>query len=418
MDQTSSPTQADKITLSEYVKALKDRGFCKFDNVSSNGTRLINRFNNSILPLSYIDNDFKSWLYQNKKKCDYCNLYYILHTLPHVVGTKFVPNGAPIFREEKTGCNYINTYTSYEPTTTSKDVSPLFLEYLERLIPDSSERHIFVQWLSHIFQKPEERPSWHIMLTSDVGTGKGFFVESILNPLLRHTSVVPSFQNVLGKFSTILEDNLLVLLDDPSQGSDDTQTKLKSMLSEERAYTERKGLQGSMVKTSTRFILASNDARPLHLEANERRWWSPAPLIHKFDKSETQTFIKSLADWLALDGSLCKVYNWFMAYSLEGFNPKHIDQSANLKEMIGMSVNVHAKFLEHYIKEHTVFTHAELMNAFDSEEVQRPGSRQVPHLLREAGYVNGRPRIDGKQTSLCHPVSMSLPEIRAAYKPF
>src|SRR5471030_1378270 len=134
--QTTSPSQADKITLSDYVKAFKERGFCKIDNVARNGTRLINRFNNCIFPLSYIDNDFKNWLHINKKKCEYYNQSYILYTLPHVVGTKFVPNGTPIFREQKTGCNYINTYSRYDPVSASAEVSPIFFEYLDRLVPD------------------------------------------------------------------------------------------------------------------------------------------------------------------------------------------------------------------------------------------------------------------------------------------
>lgn len=411
-EQTTSPSPADKITLADYVKTFKDRGFCKIDNGSSNATRLINRFNNSILPLSYIDNDFKGWLHANKKKCEYYSQSYIICTLPHVVGIKFVPNGAPIYREKKTGCNYINTYAIYEPSSAGTEVSPLFLEYLERLVPDPIERHIFIQWLAHIFQKPEERPSWHIMLTSEPGTGKGFLVQSILDPLLKHTSVVPSFQNILGKFSTILEDNLLVLLDDPSQGSDDTQTRLKSMLSEERAYTERKNLQAGMVQTYTRFILASNEARPLRLDANERRWWSPAPLVHKFDKAETQSFIKSLANWLALDGSLCKVFNWFMAYSLDGFNPKHIDQSTNLLSMIDASENIYARFLKEYINEYPVFTVAQINIAFENEGIGKPNPHQLPHLLSELGYKNKKIRLEHGQKNFCIPKNMPISEVK------
>lgn len=80
-----------------------------------------------------------------------------------------------------------------------------------------------------------------------------------------------------------------------------------------------------------------------------------------------------------------------------------------------MSTNVHAEFLNDYISEHIVFTHAELMDAFDNEKINRPGSRQVPHLLRDAGYINKRPRINGKPTSLCHPIDMQLREINEAY---
>lgn len=405
----------NKATLIEYSKSLKERGFCKIDNSSSNTTQLYNCFNGTTLPLSYINNDMTDWLRSNDKVCDERNLPYIISTLPHVIGTKFVPKGLPIYKEPKTGCNFVNTYKFYEPSIDSKQVSPLFLEYLIRLIPDDAERHIFVQWIAHTFQRPNERPSWHILLTSDVGTGKGFLIESILHPLLHHTSVVNSFQKVLGQFSTVLEDNLLVLLDDPAAGSDDTQTKLKSMLSEERAYTERKGLQGGMTNTYTRFILASNDSRPLRLDANERRWWSPAPLVHRFNKEETQSFIKELADWLAQDGSLDKVYNWFMDYSLDGFNPKYIAQSANLLQMIGLSENIYTKFLKEWTIDNKVFTTKDVNNAFDSEALGKPNPHQLPHLLRELGFENKKVRFDTGSKSVYYPIGMELYEVKQRY---
>lgn len=411
-----APSDEEKNVIGEYVTNLKNRGFCKLDDAASNQTRLYNRINGKTLPTSFIANDFDRWLFKQKKNCSFKSLSYITYTLPHVIGSKFVPIDEPFVTEPYTDCMYVNTYRKYSASAYQSALSPLFLEYLERLVPDHVERHIFTQWLAHIFQRPSERPSWHILLTSDVGTGKGFLLEAVLHPLLHHTSVVNSFSKIMGQFSTMLEDNLLVLLDDPAQGSDDTQTKLKSLLSEERAYTERKGHQGGMVKTYTRFILASNDARPLFLDATERRWWSPAPLTHKVNKKETQQFIQELAKWLEKPGSLCAVYNWFMAYELEDFNPKHVDQSRNLINMIGLSKNIHAEFIKHYIEENLVFTNSDLMLAFDGEQIMRPNSRQVPHLLREAGYMNGRPRIDGKLTKLCHPVNMELEEIRNAYE--
>lgn len=410
----NKPTTADKLIVAEYVAHLKTRGFCKLDDSTSNYTRLYNRFNNRVLPLSFIDNDFHTWLFNNKKKCFPYSTSYIIFTLPHVVGSKFKPVDSPYIVEAETVCKYVNTYRKYKPTTHSKDVSPLFLEYLERLVPDTAERHIFNQWVSHCFQRPEQRPSWHILLTSEPGTGKGFLLQEILRPLLLHTSVVSSYSKVMGKFSNVLEDQLLVLLDDCKAKSDDTQTQLKSILSEERAYCEKKGLQGGMVDTYTRFILASNELRPLYMDETDRRWWSPARLLHRVDAEETQRFIQSLADWLALDGSLCAVYSWFMAYDLTGFNHKHIDQSANLKTMIGMSQNVHLQFLVDFIAEtgNEVFTNADLMKAYTDAEMQRPASKQVPHLLREVKYESTSPRINGKQQRLCHPIGMSLDKIR------
>lgn len=413
---SNKPSAQDKAVIAEYVEDLKKRGFCKIDDASSMQTRLLNRINGKLFPTSFIENDFYSWLHRTRKECDCFSTSYILRTLRHVVGTKFVPKVHPFITEPETGCTFVNTYKPYTATTDSPDVSPLFLEYLERLVPKADERHVFVQWLAHLFQHPEERPSWHIMLTSEPGTGKGFLVQEVLHPLLRHTSVVADYSKVMGRFSNVLEDNLLVLLDDCKARSEATQTQLKSLLSEERTYTERKGLQGGMVDTYVRFILASNEHRPLTLEASERRWFVPARLVHRESKDETQAFIQSLANWLAIPGSLCKVFNFFKSYSLEGFHHKRVPHSDGLLAIVGMSKNPYSDFLESFAAENTVFTYADLNEALKAEGLTKPSDRHMVHLLREVGYEKSQPRIDGKLRRLYHPSGMSLEEIRAACK--
>lgn len=415
VEAANKPSDQDKTVIAEYVQDLKRRGFCKIDDASSNQTRLFNRFNQRVLPPSFIENDFSAWLYMNRKRCEFRSITYILYTLQHVIGSKFVPRDIAFVTESDTKCSFVNTYKPYRPTTDSADVSPLFLEFLERLVPAAGERHIFVQWLAHIFQRPEQRPSWHILLTSEPGTGKGFLVQDVLHPLLHHTSVVADYSKVMGRFSNVLEDGLLVLLDDCKARSESTQTQLKSLLSEERTYCEKKQLQGGMVDTYTRFVLASNEHKPLTLEASERRWFVPARLMHKEDRHETQTFIASLAAWLGLPGSLCKVYNFFMSYPLEGFNHKCVPNSEGLIAIVGMSKNPYGAFLEDFIAENTVFAYASLVAALKEEGLTKPSDRHMVHLLREVGYEKSQPRIDGKLKRLFHPIGMSLDEIRAAY---
>ena len=410
----SGPSAEEKTVLAAYVQDLKARGFCKLDSAASDKTQLYNRFDGQSLPLSFIGNDFNSWLYRNKKACDFFEAGYSLKTLRHVVGSKFIPIRSPYYVDPDTRCTWINVYRAYAPTTDSAEVSPLLLEYLERLAPDPAERKVMVQWIAHLFQRPGERPSWHLMLPSDTGTGKGFLVEEILHPLLHHTSVVSSFSKITGQFSTLVEDNLLVLLDDCKAKSDSVQTQLKSLLSEERQYVERKKLQGKMVRTYARFILASNEAKPLHLDESERRWFVLKYLAHKVDRAETQQFIKDLANWLELPGSLCKVYNYFQTRDLTDFNHKNPPITDSLRAIVEMGRCAYAVFFKEYTADRKLFTKAELVAALRAEEMSKPSDQHLPHLIRDAGYVRSRPFVNSKQHGgIYHPVGMPLAEIRA-----
>lgn len=410
-------SEQDTKIFQAFQKHLEKGEYYKLYDATSNLPRITSRLDlSNPLPLCWLEGFFNDWAIETgRSPSKKPSASYLSSPLLSVVGSKFLPNG-PLLIQAKNSCHkYINKYEKYQPTHDKADVSPIFLAYMKRLVPDEDEHHLFMQWLAHIFQMPQERPSWHVMLSSEPGVGKGFLVESILHPLLTHTSVVSSFTKVLSQFSTIIEENLVCLLDDCKAKTEDTQTKLKSLLSEARAYCEHKGKQGGMVNTYTRFILASNEDKPLFLDETERRWWVPAPLKHMENLEETQAFIKTLDKWIDLPGSLCAVYNYFMQYDLSTFNYKYVAQSETLKAIIGLSKNVHAQFLADYILDNKVFTFTELMTAFDTVKLQRPTPAHFAHLLSEAKYVNKRPRIEGKETSLCHPKDIALEGIRSAY---
>jgi len=394
----------------KFVEQMIKDGFVWMSNEKFTQTRLYNKFSGS-----YPANDFVHLEYAR-----YCKLKkvdkednisaYVKASLPLVTGTIFRPNGAEIIHEY--GSNWINTYRQRERQKSQCDIS-LFHEYLERLWSDESDRHTCVSWLAHMFQQPEKRPSWHLMLISDVGTGKGFLVSEILSKLLcGQSAVVSSYERVIGKFSTLLAQNMLVLLDDPKTNSEHTMTQLKSVLSEERAFVERKGMEGAMVRTYTRFILASNEARPLRLDDNERRWYVPKRLEHRVDKAETQKFIEKLSAKLDVPGFLEAIYEWLMEYDISDFNYKHVDQSDTLKAIIGLSGNFLDGAYDDFLEERQVFSLREIKSYFDEEQLNLPSDRAIGFALGERGFESKPLKIPGGKSRFWVRKGLSTAEAR------
>ncbi|NKI72353.1 hypothetical protein GN109_23280 [Collimonas pratensis] len=369
-----------------FSKEKAAEGWCFLASSKYTTLRLHNRFSGSTPPDNVACDMFRKW----DKSCSSADglVPYLKIALPLVAGDIFRPRGESYVTSY--GSTWCNTYRSFQPKTEDRDVSPLFLEFLERLFPDDDERHICTQWLAHMVQKPEQRPSWHLMLTSDSGTGKGFLYGEILSKLLIHTVSIPTYSRLTAQFSTILEDNILCHLDDPKIGNDQMMTRIKSILSEETALIEHKGLETKTVPTFTRFVLSSNNDRPLRLDENDRRWYAPTKLMHRKDKEETQAFIIKLAAWLALPDSLSKVYNWFMHYPLTGFNHKHIHQSAQLKIMINLSAGAHDDFYASFLAEHPVFRYIDLTTAMKDEGYTKPSDAGIRRTLDESGYVQAQ----------------------------
>jgi hypothetical protein len=409
-------TPAEKATYAEYVANLKNRGFCKIDDSVSNQTRLFNRFTGETFFASFLQNDFDRWCDANSKKIAYPGSAYIMRTLVHVVGHKFDPVGGIYSTDAQSGLRYVNICKKFVPASTSAEVSPLWLEFWERLIADPVQRHHALQWFAHTFQKPWERPSYHLMWPSDPGTGKGYLLECVLQPLLLHTEIAASYDKVMNRFSTMLESSLVVLLDDCKTSSDATQTKLKSILSEERQHVEKKQMQGKMVRSYTRFILASNEARPLYLDPDERRWLVFDKLVHRVDGDETQEFIARLDAWLKNPGALDAVFNWFMVYDLTGFNHKRAPESQALKAMVALSTNPHEDFAAGFITDNVVFTLADLQDAFVADGLSKAKPAHVPHIMRKLGYTKAQIQIDGIRRTHYFPMSANPDQVQGLCK--
>ncbi|HMY01566.1 MAG TPA: DUF5906 domain-containing protein, partial [Agitococcus sp.] len=254
-----------------------------------------------------------------KPKCSLDDFKYDLRfKLPTVAGTLFSPCNTAIVSYGNT--HYLNTFKPYAPTTNNQqqaDLTPLNA-FFERLFPIAEERGIVLNWVAHLIQRPYEKPSFHLMLTGETGVGKGSLCNALIAPLINNQLVsINSYSQLTGRFSDLLADNMLIVLDDCRRGSHNTATQLKSLLTEKRVFVERKGLQGKMVNTYSRFILNSNDKLPIPIEHNDRRWYIPQYMNHVVDRRETQVFISSFVKWL--ESNIDCVYWYFMARDISSF---------------------------------------------------------------------------------------------------
>lgn len=350
-------------TVPEEVKSLiatlKEGGFFKlYDN---NKDALVYHLpSNTTQPIRLIHD-----LYiEHTKDGEYKHVEYVIASLDKISGFNFEPKGVQL---KKYGLlNKLNTYKQYQPSSLSSDC-PLFVELIERLIPNDSECHTFTQWLAHMIQRPAERPSWAVMLTSDQGTGKGVLFHQFINPLVSGQAVQCSnYTQFLGSHSTALSNNLFVMLDDTKSKSDTLITELKSKISEPEILVNPKYLQPYKQKVYARILLASNERRPIKLGAEDtRRWFAPAYIEHKESPEETQAFISSLLKWLDTDSSaLDKVYNYLNEYNLDDFNAGFIQKTEALDLMVEMSVSAKESEVKKWLDENKVFKVEDLQSAF------------------------------------------------------
>lgn len=421
------PTLAARAVIERYQAALGAGRYFKLYNAQSPFVRLISGDNHTDpLPLSFLADDFAQFCRETGTKIlsPMPSAAYLAFPLQIVTGTTFRPNGSPIVQARRSRHRYVNTFQTFEPLHAAIDLSPDFHAFLACLLPDPVERRTFIQYCAHMFQHPEIRPSWHIMLLSETGTGKGYLFADILSPLLcMQTMLVKRYAELTGRFANAMQGTILVQLDDCKSKREDVQTQLKSLMTEPRVLVEEKGLAAGMVATYTRMFLASNELVPLDLNDTERRWWIPARLGYSngltgdAGRKDRKQLIQRLSDWLKLDGAMEAVYEFFMSYDLEGFDPKSAPMTDTLRDQIAKSVTVEQSFATDYLADHPtkVLKSEDLSTAFSAAGMSKPSNQAIGKLFDGCGYRQDFLTVAGKKTRWWFPVSMLKTEAEASF---
>ncbi|HEX4502349.1 MAG TPA: primase-helicase family protein [Scandinavium sp.] len=306
----------------------------------------------------------------------------LLVEVPFIMVQDFNP-AKPCGIDQNGTLNMFRTWRSDKPP--AADLT-LWHEYLTRIFPDQTDRDTVSAYMAHMFQHPEQRPSWHIVIPSDTGTGKGFLFNQILSPLLMHqTTLYSNYGTLMGVHNDAMARTILILFDDPPPAKHNMADRLKSIQTEPMIEINRKYEQPRKVATYTRFFTFSNSESPIEVEANDRRHYCTHYIRHRVNREETAEFIARLADWLAV-GGLEAVHAWLMAYPLESFNPYRPPFSVALERMKQASISEEQNEAEIFTGENPAFA----FQAFHDACPSFPRAQDASQWLRDNGYMSAR----------------------------
>lgn len=138
---------------------------------------------------------------------------------------------------------------------------------------DQSLFEYLIGYLAHMVQVPEEKPGVMIVLLGGQGTGKGVFF-SLLRAIWPITTLqVAKIDQVVGKFTSALERNYIICMDEALFAGDRAAIdNLKSIVTEQYLHIEQKFQPSRTIESVHRLFAASNHDHFAHVESDDRRF--------------------------------------------------------------------------------------------------------------------------------------------------
>ncbi|GAB2872169.1 hypothetical protein GCM10027277_46780 [Pseudoduganella ginsengisoli] len=431
--QPKPATQRTKThdSIVRYRTELKSKGYCKLFNKNSDRAQFVNpRTYDNPRPAAWAGEDFLNYCHENDLEVpgNY-ELSDLVRGLDIIIGKVFDPKDKrKIVPLPGTRDFQLNVYRPFIAEKDPIALDDTFHAFFKALIKNEKERKILFQYIAHMVQRPWERPSWHIMLPSDSGTGKGFLLNDILNKIIPNNWIVGDFKSLKTKFSAKLETGILVWLDDPDDANPKTQKGLKTILSEERQLAEEKYGTERMVNCYARMILASNEAIPLHIDDQERRWCVFEKLTYCNNLSaidgkqhRIDNYIRPLSNWLMVPGAIEAVHKFFNEYPLDDFDHKKVPITASYLALVEQSKSTEQVMLEEWIEtlpaDKKYFRFEEAQKVFEHTQTPCPRPQTLKTLLEICGFQSYRfKNKHAHMGSLWFPLGMTKEQVIHCYE--
>jgi len=235
-------------------------------------------------------------------------------------GKVFKPDGISFFPKVALCPKSIyNLFEGFPLTAKQGDVAP-FIHHINEVIcnDDLIASKFVIDFLAHMLQKPNEKPSVAIVMKSVEGTGKGTMFEPLKQILGAYAVQVNGAYQLTGRFNSVVANKLLVFADEVDLTDVRTADKLKGLISEPRLSLERKGIDPIQVPNLCRFIFASNHETVIKAGNRERRYLVLEP-SSKY--AQDTAYFNQLWQWINANGA-SYLYDYLLNVDLTHFDPR------------------------------------------------------------------------------------------------
>jgi len=249
---------------------------------------------------------------------------------------KFPRADSLCFRPECEPCSVIDENgillaNSWWPITTKRakgDPKP-FIEHIEKMLPDQTDRDILIHWMAALVQNQGKKFQWSPVLQGIEGNGKSMLIACLVQCIGQkyvHTPNVSDFAKSGGKFSGWIQNRLLIGMEEVYLGGDRSVLDvLKPMITNTIIESQKKGIDQITVENRANFMFCTNYKDAIGKTATDRRYaifYTAQQYMGDLQRDGmTGNYFPRLWDWLR-DGGYAIVNDYLHTYPLiDALNP-------------------------------------------------------------------------------------------------
>ncbi|MBI2744607.1 MAG: PriCT-2 domain-containing protein [Burkholderiales bacterium] len=307
-----------------------------------------------------------------------------------VMTVTFYP-GRPKITTNLEGVRCVNTWRPIKRWPSNADIGP-FLDQVEYLIPDRSEREVFLDWLAHIEQKPGELPHYGwLHIAEKTGTGRNWLASVLARVFKGYVAPNVDLPGLLDSaYNGELSARVLAIVDEVQEGGSEGNyrhaERLKSMINAETLTVNHKyGLKYTEVN-ACRWLVFSNHQNALPLKDTDRRF---RVLMHSAEPRPASVYAHLYAQLQDLE-FINAVGMFLRQRDIKNFKPGERPPMSEAKlKAIAASKPLSTQYAQDIVKywpaDVICYSHAAALLADDAEKrVITPSMRRA---LEEAGAI-------------------------------
>lgn len=268
------------------------------------------------------------------------------YTIPKVDHVRFLPDKPSMaIIEDEMGRRGLNTYLPIRINAVPGDVT-LFLDWLQRILPDAGDRKILMDYLAHCVKYPGYKIPWAPLLQSVQGIGKTIFSELLeysLGTMYVYSPKAPELVKSGSTFNAWQRGKLMIVVNEIRVDEKrDLIEILKPLITDARVEIQSKGVDQDMEDNPANWLFFSNFHDAIPINKNDRRFCIMYSAIQSADDllaaGMDKPFFNRLWNWLRDEGGYAAIAYWLLNYPIQrGELPIRAPESSSHDEVLRRS---------------------------------------------------------------------------------